>query len=258
MISMFSRNRKKYAGERVLKRTRPSIFLHCKSVIIKIIIVLILIYYFGPIVNFAANLQMELVSYAHLPLVKITVTTIVLLVLLLSFWSGWNLISWKSMEYQLTSHRVIVQKGVLRHRKSYIHYEKIEDIAIYQSFLERLISAGDIEIYSGHENTLIVLENIPHPEEIEYQINQLMEESYSNPRRYMPSHERPKKKLTFSDPEYWEQREEKEYVPQVQNYKSSDYEESANYEKFSEEESAEKPEKHIMERHSEKFKRKKR
>ncbi|MCK9152116.1 PH domain-containing protein [Methanobacterium alcaliphilum] len=257
---MFSRNRKKYAGERVLKRTRPNIFLHCKSVIIKIIIALLLISYFGSIVSFAAKLQMELVSYAHLPLVKWTVTVIVLLVLLLFFWSGWNLVSWRSMEYLLTNHRVVVQKGVIRRRKTYVHYEKIEDIAIYQSFLERILSSGDIEIYSGHENTLIVLEDVPHPEEIEYQINQLMESTFSNPRRSMPLPEKPKRKFSFSDPEYWNSVNNEEYdVPRRQNYETpEDFEDSKPPVGSNDQNDSSKPDKHIMERHSDKFKRKNR
>ena len=60
---MFGRSRKSYhAGERVLSRCRPRIFLHSKSAIIKIIFFMILVYFFRPVVNLAVIIQNEIIN----------------------------------------------------------------------------------------------------------------------------------------------------------------------------------------------------
>ncbi len=51
-------------------------------------------------------------------------------------------------KYQLTNQRVVIQKGILRREKILsIQYPKIQDIEISQGIVDRIISAGDIEIY---------------------------------------------------------------------------------------------------------------
>lgn len=245
---MLGRSRKTYhAGERVLSRCRPRIFLHSKSAIIKIIFLLILIYFFGPIVNLAVRVQNYIINNIQIPLVEYVVLILFALMALIILWAIMDIISWKYTEYQLTNLRIITQKGILSKKRAYVYYDKIEDISIYQSFFERILSSGDIEVFSGHENTHVVLKNVPHPEIMEDKINQIMEGDWksfrnSNKKRknyYNPDY-KSKKKLTFSDPDFWESEKDNSVEDEPKKpIKSS------------------KKDKHIMERHSERFKRNK-
>ena len=85
-----------------------------------------------------------------------------------------DVVSWKQKKYQLTNQRVIIKKGLIRRKKSYIHYSKIQDIDVYQGIVDRIFSAGDIEIYGGHEHTNILLEDVPNPREVEDIIDRVM------------------------------------------------------------------------------------
>lgn len=69
----------------------------------------------------------------------------------------------------------MIQKGIIRKKKIYIPYNKIQDINISQGLLERIFSAGDIEIYGGHEHTQVILEDVPNPSEVDNTINRLMQ-----------------------------------------------------------------------------------
>ncbi|MDO9044411.1 MAG: PH domain-containing protein [Methanobacteriaceae archaeon] len=245
---MFGRSRKSYhAGERVLSRCRPRIFLHSKSAIIKIIFFLILVYFFRPVVNLAVIIQNQIINTIKVPLVEATVMIMFGLMLLLILWAIMDIVSWKYTEYQLTTIRIITKRGIFSKKRAYVYYDKIEDISIYQSFLERMLSSGDIEVFSGHENTHVVLSNVPHPEILEDKINQIMEgdwksfRSKNSRKNYYNPEKSFKKKLSFSDPEFWE------------TEKSSDKPEIKPVQK--EDENSPKKEKHVMERHAERFKR---
>jgi len=243
---MLGRRRKTYhAGERVLSRCRPRIFLHSKSAIIKIIFLLILIYFFGPIVNLSFRVQNYIINDIQIPLVEYVVLILFSLMALIILWAIMDVISWKYTEYQLTNLRIITQRGILSKKRSYVYYDKIEDISIYQSFFERILSSGDIEVFSGHENTHIILKNVPHPEIMEDKINQIMEGDWksfrnsNNRKNYYNPDYKSKKKLTFSDPEFWESKEKNSVIDEQKKPDKPP-----------------KKEKHIMQRHSERFKRK--
>jgi uncharacterized membrane protein YdbT with pleckstrin-like domain len=90
-------------------------------------------------------------------------------------WSVYDFFSWRQKKYLLTNQRIIIKRGFLRRRKSYIHYNKIEDIIVSQSLLDRIFSSGDMEIFSGHETTDIILEDVPNPLEVEDMINRLID-----------------------------------------------------------------------------------
>ena len=92
-------------------------------------------------------------------------------------------------KYQLTNQRVVIQKGILRRKRSSIQYPKIQDIEISQGIVDRIISAGDIEIYGGHEHTNIFLEDIQNPREVEDMIDRVMlgeEVGFKTQRRKTP------------------------------------------------------------------------
>ncbi|WP_286244010.1 PH domain-containing protein [Methanobacterium ferruginis] len=154
--------------------TRPRFVANLKSTILKLIILLVLFYYYRTIIAAAIYLQDYVVQMVQLPLIQATFYLTLLIMLLLIISIILDIVSWRRKKYQLTNQRVIIQKGLIRKKRSYIHYTKIQDIDIYQGLIDRLLSAGDIEIYGGHEHTNIVLEDIPNPREVEDMIDRVM------------------------------------------------------------------------------------
>jgi len=56
-----------------------------------------------------------------------------------------------------------------------MHYDKIQDIIVSQSLMERISYSGDIEIFGGHDRTSLILEDIPNPGEVENMLNRMIE-----------------------------------------------------------------------------------
>lgn len=164
-----------HPGERVLFQTRPRFMAHLSGTILKGIIIILILYYFLPIMALSMELQRYLEANIQLPIIMATYYFMIILMAILSISIIWDLLSWRQKSYNLTNQRVIVKSGVLRRKKSYIHYTKIQDIDIYQGLLDRIFFAGDMEIFGGHEHTSIILEDIPNPKEVEDMINRLIE-----------------------------------------------------------------------------------
>jgi membrane protein YdbS with pleckstrin-like domain len=163
------------SGEETLFETRPRFFMYLKSAIIKFIALIVIIYIFGFVVSAAAGIQNYLISIVRIPLVEATVYILLFLMLILILWIIWDLLSWNYTMYTLTNQRVILQKGVIRKNKTYMHYDKIQDINVSQGLIERLISSGDIAIFGGHEHTRLILNDIPNPTKVEDMINRMIE-----------------------------------------------------------------------------------
>jgi uncharacterized membrane protein YdbT with pleckstrin-like domain len=167
--------RNSHNKERVLFETRPRFIVRLKSAIFKFILVVILLYFFTTIIKYAAIFQGNVNNLVNVPFVTGTTYGIILIILLLLLWILWNILSWRSENYKLTNQRVIVKKGIIRKNSVYMHYNKIQDIIISQSIMERISNSGDIEIFGGHDRTSLILGDIPNPGEIENMINRMIE-----------------------------------------------------------------------------------
>ena len=187
---MFNRKNDSNPGERVVFETRPRFLANMKSTILKLIILIGIFYYFRTIIAAAITLQEYMVQMVWLPLIQGTFYQLLITIIFLILSIIFDILSWRGKNYQLTNQRVVVQKGILRRKRSSIQYPKIQDIDISQGIIDRIISAGDIEIYGGHEYTNIVLENIPNPREVEDMIDRVMlgeEVGFKTQRRKTPS-----------------------------------------------------------------------
>lgn len=163
------------SAEETLFETNPRLFINLKSTLIKIIIVFLIIYFFSLILTVVASLQTYLVKIVQLPLGEITVIVFLVLIFALILWVVWDFLSWRSTKYILTNYRIIVKKGIISKTRTYIHYNKIQDITVSQTLIQRLFSCGNIEIFGGHEATRLFLRDIPNPARIERMINQMIE-----------------------------------------------------------------------------------
>lgn len=122
----------------------------------------------------AISLQEYLVQMVELPLIQVTFYILIIIMVFLVVSIILDVVSWKQKKYQLTNQRVIIKKGLIRRKKSYIHYNKIQDIDVYQGIVDRIFSAGNIEIYGGHDQTNILMEDVPNPREVEDIIDRVM------------------------------------------------------------------------------------
>lgn len=171
---MFDRNKSSIPGERILYKTRPRFVVSLKSAIVKFIIVVVLLYFFTTLIKYAAMIQGSVGAFVKIPFVEGTTYLIVIIILLLLIWILWNYLSWKATYYTLTNQRVMIKSGVIRKKSAYMHYNKIQDIVVSQSLMERVSYSGDIEVFGGHDNTSIILEDIPNPGEVEDMINRMI------------------------------------------------------------------------------------
>ncbi len=173
---MFKKRRvNSHPGERIIFKTKPRFLVHTTGVFLKVIIILLILYFFRLILEWVNNFRNSLDAFIQLPLVEWTSYALFTMIIIFILWLTYDILRWKQKKYTLTSQRIIVQSGIIRRRKSFIHYDKIQDVVVSQSLVDRLLSAGDMEVYGGHEGTTLILEDIPNPLEVENVINRLME-----------------------------------------------------------------------------------
>ena len=173
---MFKKRRvNSHPGERIIFKTKPRFLIHTTGVFLKVIIILLILYFFRLILEWVNNFRNSLDAFIQLPLVEWTSYALFTMIIIFILWLTYDILRWKQKKYTLTSQRIIVQSGIIRRRKSFIHYDKIQDVVVSQSLVDRLLSAGDMEVYGGHEGTTLILEDIPNPLEVENVINRLME-----------------------------------------------------------------------------------
>lgn len=163
------------SGEEVVFETRPRFLMYVKSALIKFIIILLIIYFFRTIISLTATIQNYIINYVQIPLVYAMTIILLLLIVILFLWIIWDLLSWKYTSYTITNTRVIARKGILRKNKSFIHFDKIQDIKVSQSITERIMASGDIEIFSGHDFSNMLLYDVPNPNKVENLLNRAIE-----------------------------------------------------------------------------------
>ena len=134
--------RKSHPGERVLFETRPRFIVSLKSAIVKFIIILLLVYFFTTILRYAALLQGRVNNLVNMPFVQGTTYALIIIIFLLLIWIMWNFLSWRSKNYTVTNQRVMIRTGIIRKKSVYMHYDKIQDIIVSQSLMERISYSG--------------------------------------------------------------------------------------------------------------------
>jgi uncharacterized membrane protein YdbT with pleckstrin-like domain len=194
--------RKPHPGERVLFETRPRFIVSLKSAIIKFIIILLLLYFFTTILRYAALLQGRVNNLVNIPFVQGTTYALVIIIFLFLIWILWNFLSWRSKNYTVTNQRVMIKTGIIRKKSVYMHYDKIQDIIVSQSIMERISYSGDIEIFGGHDRTSLILEDIPNPGEVENMINRMIEGDDLEFENYSPKKTQKSKKRQSVMEEY--------------------------------------------------------
>lgn len=85
--------------------------------------------------------------------------------------------------YVVTSHRVMVRRGILNKYGKDITLPKITDVSFEQTLLDRIINSGSLRIESAGDSPDELLRNIPQSHEVQQLINRLMDEDDARRRR---------------------------------------------------------------------------
>jgi len=100
----------------------------------------------------------------------------VLALVLITWWTVVPLIRWRSTHYVITSHRVLIRRGVLNHTGRDITLARISDVSYVQTIWDRIVRAGSITIESASENGQETLVDVPHADDVQQTLNRLVEE----------------------------------------------------------------------------------
>ena len=85
-------------------------------------------------------------------------------------------ISWRTTHYVFTTHRVLIRRGVLTHTGHDISLQRINDVAFTQSLWDRMVGAGTLVIESAGEHGQETLVDVPHSDQMQQLVNQLIEQ----------------------------------------------------------------------------------
>ncbi|MGD0833894.1 MAG: PH domain-containing protein [Candidatus Dormibacteria bacterium] len=97
------------------------------------------------------------------------------IVVLVVAWLLVRVLRWRFHTYTLTSHRIILSRGVLSRVTESIGLDRVQDTVMRRPLADRLIGAGNIEIESAGRDGVEVLRLIPHADRFYTQILQAIE-----------------------------------------------------------------------------------
>ncbi len=106
-------------------------------------------------------------GWARIPLLVVVLAALMWLLARVARWVTTNLV--------VTSDRLIVRTGVVAKRGREIPLERINDITVTQSLLERMLGAGDLMIESGGERGQESFHDCPRPPQVQNEIYRQME-----------------------------------------------------------------------------------
>jgi uncharacterized membrane protein YdbT with pleckstrin-like domain len=102
---------------------------------------------------------------------------VVVLGLFLLVWLAFKpWIGWRTTHYVITTHRVLIRRGVFTHTGRDIALQRISDVGFTQSLLDRMVGAGTLTIESASEHGQEALSNVPDSDKQQQLINRLIEE----------------------------------------------------------------------------------
>ena len=102
---------------------------------------------------------------------------VLVVVLVVLVWFLYRMARWVTTNLVVTSDRLIVRSGILAKRGREIPLERINDITVTQSIVNRLLRSGDLVVESAGERGQESFPECPHPGRVQNQIYTQMEAS---------------------------------------------------------------------------------
>ena len=106
---------------------------------------------------------------------SVFVTLLLLVILGLAVWALVRLINWRSVEFVVTTDRVIFRSGVFAKHGIEIPLARVNNVNFSQGILERLVGAGNLMIESGGEDGQSHFTDVREPQQIQRIIHEQIE-----------------------------------------------------------------------------------
>ena len=97
------------------------------------------------------------------------------LLVLWALWFGARLLQWLSTHFVLTTERLIYRKGLVAKHGRDVPLNRVNNIDMSQTVLERVLRAGDILIESAGESGQQRFTDIKSPEKVQREINRAVD-----------------------------------------------------------------------------------
>src|SRR5579863_9038334 len=97
-------------------------------------------------------------------------------VLVLMLWLAVPVLRWRTTTYELTTRRLRTREGIVTRRGRDIPLVRINDVSFEKGLLDRLLGAGRLVVESAGEHGQILLNDIPHVEQVQGTLFRLVEE----------------------------------------------------------------------------------
>jgi len=92
------------------------------------------------------------------------------------WWSVAPLLRWLSASYTLTDRRLITRRGVLTRTGHDIPLGRISDVEYERDLIDRMLGCGTLRISDASTDGEVTLHDIPHVEDVQRRLNQLLHE----------------------------------------------------------------------------------
>jgi uncharacterized membrane protein YdbT with pleckstrin-like domain len=100
----------------------------------------------------------------------------VVAVLALMLWLAVPVLRWRTTTYELTTRRLRVREGIVTRHGRDIPLVRINDVSFEKGLLDRLLGAGRLVVESAGQDGKILLDDIPHVEQVQGTLFRLVEE----------------------------------------------------------------------------------
>ena len=100
----------------------------------------------------------------------------VVAVLVLMVWLIVPVLRWRTTTYELTTKRLRTRYGIVTRHGRDIPLTRINDVSFQKGILDQLLGAGRLVVESAGEHGQILLNDIPHVEQVQGTLFRLVEE----------------------------------------------------------------------------------
>lgn len=101
-------------------------------------------------------------------------TVLIVAVIVIVWWALRPFVVWLSSEYTVTNRRIINRTGIITRRGRDIPLYRINDVSYERDLLDRMLGCGTLNIAVANEEGNSVLHDVPHVEEIQLKITNLL------------------------------------------------------------------------------------
>lgn len=131
------------------------------------------------IIAAALALLIYLPSSLDKPYIRLGIGGVALLAVIL--FTAVPLLRWRTTTYELTTRRLRLRYGIISRSGRDFPLARISDVSFSHGLVDRLLGCGRLVVESAGEHGQLVLTEIPHVQDVQAQIFQLVEDEQTRP-----------------------------------------------------------------------------